>query len=85
MRRTYLDLHPMCEMCRRQGLLVDAEHVDHITPITKGGDPLNGDNLQALCPPCHSRKTAQDEGKAVRWGCTVDGIPIDPKSHWHRS
>lgn len=42
-----------------------AREVDHID-----NDPSNNelDNLQALCTPCHSRKTQQDMGKRVHYG-----------------
>jgi 5-methylcytosine-specific restriction endonuclease McrA len=34
-------------------------HVDHIYPLAKGGS--NGDeNIQLLCPPCNTKKNAQD-------------------------
>ena len=40
-----------------------ATEVDHITPRSQGGtdDP---ENLQALCKPCHSSKTAKEVGWA---------------------
>ena len=34
-----------------------ANEVDHRTPIHHGGDPLDRENLQALCRTCHIRKT----------------------------
>ncbi|AOG22403.1 HNH endonuclease [Acidovorax sp. RAC01] len=47
----------MCVVCRRS--IKDAYHVDHITPIARGGDhsPLN---IQLLCPTCNVRKSAKD-------------------------
>jgi len=46
---------PTCEHCHRRR----SRHVDHID-----GNHLNNEaaNLQALCVPCHSRKTAQRDG-----------------------
>jgi 5-methylcytosine-specific restriction endonuclease McrA len=38
-----------------------ATDVDHITPIEQGGDPWSPTNLQALCHPCHSRKTKAEQ------------------------
>ena len=37
--------------------------VDHIIPIKMGGDPLDINNQQTLCYPCHKRKTKKDVGQ----------------------
>lgn len=37
-----------------------ANQVDHIKPMTKGGERLSIDNLQALCINCHSFKTIKE-------------------------
>ena len=43
-----------CRSCGRAGRL----EVDHITPISKGGDPWDPGNLQVLCrSPCHMAKS----------------------------
>jgi 5-methylcytosine-specific restriction protein A len=81
-RREYLTDHPLCHHCQARGILKPAEHVDHIVPITKGGEWFDEDNLQGLCHPCHSVKTLGDKGHVVRMGCDVDGNPIDTQSHW---
>lgn len=44
--------------CRRCG--APAVEVDHITPLRHGGARLDRTNLQPLCHPCHSAKTARD-------------------------
>ncbi|KFI24338.1 HNH endonuclease signature motif containing protein [Paenirhodobacter enshiensis] len=60
-RAVFLDRHPLCEDCASLGLVVAATEVDHWTPHR--GDPVlmwNRSNWQALCKPCHSRKTARE-------------------------
>ena len=63
-RDRYIQAHPLCEECRKQGRLTPAEEVHHIVPLSQGGDSSYG-NLMALCTSCHSRITARDGG---RWG-----------------
>jgi 5-methylcytosine-specific restriction enzyme A len=81
-RTAKLAQSPLCEMCKAQGRLVPADHVDHILAIAKGGDPWDMDNLQSLCLPCHSRKTAtEDRQRPMR--CDARGFPLDPMHHWN--
>ena len=65
-RKHYLAGHPLCIQCLAEDRLVPATEVDHILPH-KGDQQLFWDemNWQALCKPCHSRKTAKEDG---RWG-----------------
>jgi 5-methylcytosine-specific restriction endonuclease McrA len=45
-----------------------SEEVDHITPLSQGGDPYDMNGLQGICVPCHQAKTAaenQGEGYAA--------------------
>lgn len=78
LRAAFLRAHPLCALCSRP---TPATEVDHIVAIRDGGAPWSWDNLQALCKPCHSRKTGA--GERVR-GCTVDGAPLD-QTHWWNS
>ena len=48
-------------LCQAPGCTAPATDVDHIVSIADGGDDSHG-NLQALCHPCHSRKTAVQDG-----------------------
>ncbi|OWK34953.1 hypothetical protein FRUB_09795 [Fimbriiglobus ruber] len=43
-------------------MIVEATEVDHITPF-RGSVELQYDrlNVQSLCKPCHSRKTATED------------------------
>ena len=61
-RPAILNERPECEDCKEQGRSTPATDVDHMD-----GNPYNNDpgNLRALCHPCHSSKTARQDG---RWG-----------------
>lgn len=48
--------------CQSPGCDRPAEHVDHVRRIEDGGDPWNLTNLQSLCQPHHSQKTARETG-----------------------
>jgi len=62
-RRWYLQRHPLCvhyDDCHNVATVVD-----HIKPVSKGGDFWDPDNHQPMCKPCHDQKTAKQDG---RWG-----------------
>jgi len=59
-RKVKLAKDPMCEACKRGGVLVVATVVDHILPVREGGARLAMENLQSLCHSCHSRKTLKE-------------------------
>lgn len=57
-REAYLQEHPVCVICGTK-----ANTVDHITPHR--GDPMlfwAHWNWQPMCPRCHGRKTASEDG-----------------------
>lgn len=62
-RLGFLQQNPLCVTCATTGRVTAASVVDHIKPH-KGDMQLFWDsaNWQALCKPCHSRKTAQSDG-----------------------
>lgn len=61
LRLVKLQADPLCESCLALGITKAATDVDHKTPKSQGGDD-SWDNLQSLCGPCHSRKTATEDG-----------------------
>ena len=69
-RARKLAVTPLCEECHRHGTMERATTVDHIQPIRMGGAPLEQANLQSLCNPCHSRKSARE---GSRWGRRTGG------------
>lgn len=66
----------LCRLCLAKGVWTVAEVVDHIEP--HGGDlrKFYEGELQALCRPCHARKTATEQGTKLRTAIGVDGWPI---------
>lgn len=62
-RDKYVSLHPFCEICYEQGILVETEEVHHKKPLREGGTH-DRDNLIALCKSCHSRIHAE---RGDRW------------------
>ncbi len=58
--KSYRDAHPLCEQCLKEGRYTKATVVDHIQPH-RGDSELfwNPDNWQALCKPCHDKKTGE--------------------------
>ena len=62
-RLRFLRHNPLCVTCRSGGRLTPANVVDHIVPH-RGNEELFWDqsNWQALCKPCHDKKTATEDG-----------------------
>jgi 5-methylcytosine-specific restriction protein A len=71
-RRGYLAKHPICvdPYKRHEGQVRAATDVDHIIAVDGPADPLFWDssNWQPLCHPCHSSKTAREDGAFGRLG-----------------
>ena len=49
---------PLCRPCRKQGRIVGAVQVDHIVPLSEGGELSDRSNLQPICADCHKEKSA---------------------------
>ena len=65
-RGAFLKANPLCVFCQRAGrLLTPATEADHIETIEDRPDlRLDWSNLRPLCKPCHSGRTARDQGFA---------------------
>jgi 5-methylcytosine-specific restriction protein A len=59
-RERYLNEHPFCKHCKKEGRLRSATVVDHIKPH-RGNKKLFWDrsNWQSLCTQCHNKKSAK--------------------------
>jgi 5-methylcytosine-specific restriction protein A len=62
--RLYRKKNPLCIICLKDNRIVSSQHVDHIIAVKGPNDPLfwAPTNHQALCQPCHSRKTVLEDG-----------------------
>ena len=54
-------LHPLCAECVKYDILTPTKIIDHIKPISKGGEPYDINNLQGLCESCHNSKTRKQQ------------------------
>lgn len=54
----------LCQPCLRAGRYTEAQEVDHIIPLAKGGtsEPAQ---LQSICVECHTKKTLIESGVSV--------------------
>lgn len=98
-RVTFLRDNPLCVMCQQQGRIEAATVVDHIEPHRLKEALMSGNtvqigkaqklfwdrkNWQSLCTSHHSSTKQRQEKSGHVAGCTADGMPIDPNSHWNR-
>ena len=74
LRRSYLQAHPLCELCEEKGYYVSAIDVHHKIPVESAKTPermeqlcysIGINNLQALCKACHVR-VHKEMGKDTR-------------------
>ena len=55
LRNMFIKENPLCVECEDI-----ARVVDHITPISDGGDALSWQNLQSMCHKCHNSKSGRE-------------------------
>ena len=59
--RIYLKRNPLCVLCAKVNLTVQARQVDHIIPHEGDHDLFwHQDNWQGLCRKCHLKKTKKE-------------------------
>ena len=85
MSKAFLTKNPLCVYCLQVGKTTPSQVTDHIIPhegdVELFWDPLN---RQALCKQCHDSVKAKEEARGYAVGCSVDGLPIDPKHSWNK-
>lgn len=60
LRAQVLREQPICAGLNGHTCDAPSEHCDHIVALRNGGRPYDRTNIQGLCRPCHSRKTAAE-------------------------
>lgn len=66
--KAFIEDHPLCEECKRKGIIKAAECVDHIDPWPICEDYFfDRRNLQALCNNCNNLKGQRDKLKIQEW------------------
>ncbi len=96
-RERYLAKHPFCRTCGEQRRRTVATVIDHVVPhrlydALSSKDPIriaaarklfwDQKNWCPLCSTCHDSAKQRLEKSKVVIGCSYDGIPLDPNSHW---
>ena len=66
LRNYFIQKHPLCAQCKRDGIITGAQMVDHIKPITMGGSSVDQKNLQTLCNSCHAKKSGRESAEKRR-------------------
>lgn len=59
--REFRKSHPLCENCKKKGLIVPSQVVDHIVPVALCEDFWDETNWQALCQHCNLEKGNKDK------------------------
>lgn len=59
--RAWRRMHPLCEECKRNGIIKAGEVTDHIIPWPVCQDFYDENNLQTLCEDCNHAKGQKDK------------------------
>ena len=66
LRAMFVRYNPLCVACKENNIIKECSVVDHIIPVSEGGEFYKWKNLQSLCRTCHARKTAAEVNKRVK-------------------
>lgn len=64
-RKDWLMSHPLCCDCQAEGLIRQADEVDHDVPLWKGGAD-DESNFKSRCKEHHAAKTAREAAERAR-------------------
>lgn len=66
-RIAWLNEHTLCCMCEQEGRVSQAQEVDHVVPLWRGGAD-DETNFASLCIPHHKAKTKREAAERARGG-----------------
>ena len=66
-RERWLMANPLCCDCQAEGVIRQADEVDHDVPLWKGGAD-DESNYKSRCKPHHAAKTAREAADRARGG-----------------
>ncbi len=66
LRNMFYKRNPLCIVCEKNNILTEGKCVDHIQPVSEGGNFYKWSNLQTLCTRCHAQKTAKEVNKRIK-------------------
>jgi 5-methylcytosine-specific restriction protein A len=74
-----LQMQPLCETCRKRGVVTVAVLADHVDPHS--GDEIKFwlGELQSLCASCHQGTKSFEERHGFSRDVGLDGAPLDPR------
>lgn len=73
-RRVVSEQWALCDVCS-DPLEVGTAEIDHIVPVACGGSDAR-ENLHALCPNCHARKTRTEAAARRRLARCGPGVGL---------
>jgi 5-methylcytosine-specific restriction protein A len=66
LRNLFIQRYPLCKECKGNNIIKQGKLVDHIKPVSEGGDFYLWRNLQTLCNTCHRKKSAREVNNRVK-------------------
>ena len=84
--RSYqLSTHPLCAYHLQRELYVEATVCHHANPADKDSpETFFRGPFESLCKGCHDSAGKKEDKRGHIIGRDVNGIPLDPSSHWHK-
>ena len=66
LRNLFIQKYPLCRECKSNNRITEGKIVDHIKPVSEGGNFYEWRNLQTLCNKCHRVKTVKEVNNRIK-------------------